>query len=195
MNHTDSQDMRERIMAEATRLFAASGYHGISMREIAQAVNVSKAGLYYHFKDKEDLFLSILLTNIDHLHTIIQQARQESTTRTQIRRMIEGIFAQEPWQQMIMQVAHQDLTHIKPEQQAHFQRLYHEKFVSQVEALLQDGIARGELQPVDTHLTAWVLLGMIYPFVNASHRHSDQSVAQAMDLIVRLFFDGAAAAT
>ena len=33
----------------------AYGYNGISMREIAEAVGVSKAGLYYHFKDKEDV--------------------------------------------------------------------------------------------------------------------------------------------
>ena len=71
MTTAESIDVPDRIMEEATRLFVTRGYHGISMREIAEAVGVSKAGLYYHFKDKEDLFIAILTTNlnqIDHIH-------------------------------------------------------------------------------------------------------------------------------
>ena len=49
---TEALDLRARILAEATRLFVVYGYNGISMREIAEAVGVSKAGQYYHFKDK-----------------------------------------------------------------------------------------------------------------------------------------------
>jgi AcrR family transcriptional regulator len=56
----EASDITARIIEEATCLFVASGYCGISMREIAEAVGISKAGLYYHFRDKEDLFLAIL---------------------------------------------------------------------------------------------------------------------------------------
>ena len=46
MQPTESAAVPERIIEEATRLFVASGYTSISMREIAEAVGVSKAGLY-----------------------------------------------------------------------------------------------------------------------------------------------------
>jgi len=57
-------DVPQQILHEATRLFVDRGYHALSMREIAEAVGVSKAGLYYHFEDKEDLFLAILTNNL-----------------------------------------------------------------------------------------------------------------------------------
>ena len=64
MTSPEPADIPERIAEEATRLFVANGYHGVSMREIAEAVGISKAGLYYHFRDKEDLFIAILTANL-----------------------------------------------------------------------------------------------------------------------------------
>ncbi len=52
--------VRARILNTALRLFVAQGYNGVSMREIAALCQLSKAGLYYHFEDKEDLFLEII---------------------------------------------------------------------------------------------------------------------------------------
>ncbi len=49
-------DSREKILEQARQLFASQGYRGLSMRQIAEVVGISKAGIYYHFKDKEDLF-------------------------------------------------------------------------------------------------------------------------------------------
>ena len=66
--------MRTRILEEATRLFTIYGYTGISMREIAEAVGVSKAGLYYHFKDKEDLFLAILYDALRRVEQVVTGA-------------------------------------------------------------------------------------------------------------------------
>ena len=43
---TSDLPLRERVLAEATHLFVAYGYNGISMREIAEAVGVS-FGHYY----------------------------------------------------------------------------------------------------------------------------------------------------
>ena len=44
------------------------------MREIADACGISKPGLYYHFKDKEDLFLAILDQNLNDLEQIVAEA-------------------------------------------------------------------------------------------------------------------------
>ncbi|RKZ36972.1 MAG: TetR/AcrR family transcriptional regulator [Gammaproteobacteria bacterium] len=45
------------IFREAIPLFAQSGFDGVSMRHIAKAVGVSIATLYYHFPDKQTLYL------------------------------------------------------------------------------------------------------------------------------------------
>ncbi|CCU79686.1 regulatory protein, TetR [Halanaerobium saccharolyticum subsp. saccharolyticum DSM 6643] len=47
---------REKILNESLDLFAAKGYHGTSMREIAKAVGIKGSSIYNHFSGKEDIF-------------------------------------------------------------------------------------------------------------------------------------------
>src|SRR5712691_8395230 len=61
-SHLD-QEMWRQILTAAKDLFLAKGYKGVSMKEIADAVQVTSAALYYHFpKGKEDLFTKMIQT-------------------------------------------------------------------------------------------------------------------------------------
>ena len=44
---------RERILAEAARIFNRLGYHGATLDDVAKALGVTKAALYYHVANKE----------------------------------------------------------------------------------------------------------------------------------------------
>lgn len=46
-----------QILEMAIPLFAKAGFNGVSMRDIAKAVGISAAALYYHFPDKQSLYL------------------------------------------------------------------------------------------------------------------------------------------
>lgn len=50
---------REKIMNAAQKLFARRGFEGISIRDIAQAVGMTTASLYYHFPSKEEIFVAV----------------------------------------------------------------------------------------------------------------------------------------
>jgi len=52
-------DTRQRIQDVALGLFAEQGYEKTSLREIAEHLDVTKAALYYHFKTKEEILVSI----------------------------------------------------------------------------------------------------------------------------------------
>src|SRR6266567_2361284 len=57
------QETRRQILSKAAELFLAKGYKGVSMKELAEAVEVTSAALYYHFpKGKEDLFTKMIQT-------------------------------------------------------------------------------------------------------------------------------------
>ncbi len=53
-------DTRNTILKAAMTLFSAKGFDVISMRNIADAVNISPPALYNHFKDKQSLYLSVI---------------------------------------------------------------------------------------------------------------------------------------
>jgi AcrR family transcriptional regulator len=52
----DSGSARTRILEQSLALFSVRGFADVSMSEIASAVGITKAALYYHFSGKEELF-------------------------------------------------------------------------------------------------------------------------------------------
>ena len=64
---TAERDGRERILREARTLFLHRGYTDVSMQQIADAVGMTKAALYYHFRSKEDLFMQVCLQEFRRL--------------------------------------------------------------------------------------------------------------------------------
>ncbi|WP_159618633.1 TetR/AcrR family transcriptional regulator [Ruania rhizosphaerae] len=54
------EDKRERILTEAISLFARSGFAATSLADVAQAAQISKAGLLHHFGSKASLYSAVL---------------------------------------------------------------------------------------------------------------------------------------
>jgi AcrR family transcriptional regulator len=52
-------DGRNRILDVAEMLFQERGYTAVAMRDIAEALGVRQASLYYYFSNKEQLFVSV----------------------------------------------------------------------------------------------------------------------------------------
>jgi TetR/AcrR family transcriptional regulator, cholesterol catabolism regulator len=68
-SHTDDPTSQldratwRQILTAAKALFLAKGYRGVSMKELAHAVQVTPGALYYHFpRGKEDLFTRMIRT-------------------------------------------------------------------------------------------------------------------------------------
>src|SRR4030088_154305 len=55
-----SLERHERILDAATRVFATKGYHGTLVDEIALEAETSKGGVYFHFPNKQAIFLALL---------------------------------------------------------------------------------------------------------------------------------------
>ncbi|MFJ3907383.1 TetR/AcrR family transcriptional regulator [Streptomyces vinaceus] len=91
---------RQRIQDVALELFAEQGYEKTSLREIAERLEVTKAALYYHFKTKEDIIISVfedLTRPIDELiEWAEQQPRTLETKREVLRRYSEAMAAGSP---------------------------------------------------------------------------------------------------
>jgi AcrR family transcriptional regulator len=80
-------DTRARIQQIAVELFTEHGYEGTSLREIAEQLGVTKAALYYHFKSKEDIILSLVEDYQTQMDALIAWAREHpgnTATRREI---------------------------------------------------------------------------------------------------------------
>jgi len=94
---TRRSDTRQRIQAVALELFVEQGYEKTSLREIAEHLDVTKAALYYHFKTKEDILISLsedLTRPIDELIAWAQdQPRTLATKQEVLRRYNDALWS------------------------------------------------------------------------------------------------------
>lgn len=74
MQQTRARDRHQRILDAALRVFARRGYREASVEEIAQASRTSKGGIYFHFPNKEALFLALLDLTTRRLMEKVEQA-------------------------------------------------------------------------------------------------------------------------
>ncbi len=187
----ESTGLRRQILDQATRLFVTRGYNSISMREIAEACGVTKAALYYHFKDKEHLIMAILEGYLDEIEVLIKASRNVvGTIREKISYMVRSILIQDPEKRALIRLASQEMSNLSPQSRAYFGQIYYEKFVGQIEALLAEGVNAGELRSLDPKATTWILLGMMYPFFYPGHDREMGNPEEIIPFLVSVFFEG-----
>ena len=73
------KNTKERILEEALKLFARSGYMGTSMNDIASSLGVTKAALYEHYTSKQEI-----------LDSIVEKMNQIDMERVKEYDMLEG---------------------------------------------------------------------------------------------------------
>lgn len=188
---TEAEGSRAAILEAAKQLFMQDGFRGISMRQIAEAVGVTKAALYYHFRDKEELFVAIVEQYLHAMSGLIDQvAAANPSARDQINELVRRILTQPPEQRSIIRLASQELSNISPPNRERFLALYHDQFVGRISALLQAGMARGELRRVDPRLATWTLLGMMYPYLHPAPPTQLPPNEALIEQLLQIYFDG-----
>jgi TetR/AcrR family transcriptional regulator, cholesterol catabolism regulator len=81
---------RKDIIDRAALILTSEGYNGISMNELARRLHLTKPGLYYHFKDKQELLYGSMGRSMDFIEKMSLQATM--STRDNEERLREIIY-------------------------------------------------------------------------------------------------------
>src|ERR1700722_19280843 len=77
-------DVRSTVVTEATRLFAAHGFEGTALQDIADAVGVTKPAVLHHYPSKEHIREAVIASVFEHWNLALPrllQAAAESPDR------------------------------------------------------------------------------------------------------------------
>ncbi|MCG2622794.1 TetR/AcrR family transcriptional regulator [Arthrobacter sp. I2-34] len=86
-------ERRRQLLQAAHEVFAANGYHGAAMDEIADAAHVSKPVLYQHFPGKRELYLALLDLHLQSLTGMLSDALGSTTdNKERVRAAIGAYF-------------------------------------------------------------------------------------------------------
>lgn len=79
---------RARILQVARAAFVERGYAAVSMQEIAGAASLTKAAIYYHFRDKQELFEAVVMAEMERLYQgLVEQLAAGPPLRSQLERV------------------------------------------------------------------------------------------------------------
>jgi AcrR family transcriptional regulator len=85
-------DTRERILTVAAALFSEKGFTATSIRDISEALGVTKAALYYHFASKDEILHAIVDQPISAVRGVLENPRDLSTAESR-RGLVADVIA------------------------------------------------------------------------------------------------------
>lgn len=182
---------KQAVLDVAKQLFVQRGYEGVSIRDIAQECGLAKATIYHHFRDKEDLFFSVLEYDLLTLHTLVMQVvRDDQPTLTKLRAAIEAYYYMLRDRRTGVVWSIHENAQLKVPLQKFFQRnmrLILDPWLQ----ILGQGVAEGVFRPLDVQLTALSLLAMLNTTVlYQTHFREDIKDTDLVEHIYNLFVQG-----
>ncbi|XYI03832.1 TetR/AcrR family transcriptional regulator [Sorangium sp. So ce1128] len=88
---TATHDTRARLLNTALKLFSEHGMEGTSLQMIADALGVTKAAVYYHFKTKDEIVEAIVGPRVQELDQILDEALTKRSRSAQIDHTLQGL--------------------------------------------------------------------------------------------------------
>src|SRR5712692_11274177 len=75
----DKEATRQRILDAAEEVFAEKGYHGAVVDDIVRTADMSKGGFYFHFPNKQGIFLALMEALTPRLISTAERAIAQET--------------------------------------------------------------------------------------------------------------------
>jgi AcrR family transcriptional regulator len=182
---------REAILDTSAKLFSQHGYKEVSIRDIAQACGMTNAALYYHFKNKEDLFLAMLQR--DHEKTLAalrKAATGPGDLREDLKRLVAQYAAIGCERRQSFQTLRRDLSNVEGVRGHKLFAEMRSSVLRPLEERLAQAQADGEIQAGDTRLYARLLHGLIIALTHEGQpdkprKASAQEVEAAVDVFLK----------
>lgn len=181
---------REGILEAAARIFGEKGYHATSMQDIADAVNLQKASLYYHFDSKQEILMAILDHALDLINNRLETVLGHSLSPDEkLRQAMVSYLQTIAENQNLSAVLLLELRSLDPELKArHASR--REKFEKLWRKLILEGMQAGIFNNVDPSLTGRAILGVMNWTVTWYRRDGARSATEIANLFADLLLQG-----
>ncbi|MEE8525800.1 MAG: TetR/AcrR family transcriptional regulator [Thermoanaerobaculia bacterium] len=185
------QDRRRQILETAARLICERGYQGTSLRDIASACGLTKAGLYHHCRSKEHLLLEIMNYGMDLFEEqVLYKVMPIEDPVERLRACMHDnvLLVTEGRNKEITIILHEHDT-LTGDSRAHIDTRK-KRYVRFLEGSFAEAVRNGQLRKVHPKVAAFSFLGQvlwIYKWFRADGEIPAERLATEM---VELFFDG-----
>lgn len=182
----DPEGTRERILDAALDIFSTKGYHDTRVDDIVELSSTSKGSVYFHYPNKEKLFLALVDKFADLLERrVIEAISHHDKGILRVRAALEACldtFGRYRRLAKIMLVQAVGLGSAFENKR----REVLDRFAELVKTYLDEAIAAGDIQPVDTQIVAVAWTGSINELVIRWVYTGDPKPQQIMETLLPL---------
>lgn len=156
------QTRREQLITEATRLFAANGFQGTSIRGIAGACGISEAAIYRHFASKESLYEATIRhrANAHDIAGYLDHLSERETIEEVLRGIAEHILSYLDEDPELLGLMFNNSRENGPIAAVLFKEV-RMPYIDFLADELEKRIESGQVRPVNPRITSRCFVGMV----------------------------------
>lgn len=180
----DPEANKSRILDAALDVFASKGYHDTRLDEIVAEAHTSKGAIYFHFPNKERLFLALVDQFADLLERRVTEAiTQEEVGIARVRVALATCLDtfgryRRPAKLLLVQAVGLGAAFENKRNEIN------DRFARLIETQLQEAIAVGDIAPVDTEVVAYAWMGAMYGVIIRWVYTGEPEPARIMDTLL-----------
>lgn len=188
---------RKRILAAAEAVFSTRGFYESSITEIALGADLAVGTIYLYFRDKSDLYGSVIVEKMNEVVTRLEGALNAgASAKVCLRAAAQALFTyHETNRQFFELFLHQQQMVRSPLNEEHWKQMEELKRrnLTSIERCIVRGQQKGELKPGDSQLYAVAFLGITLQMIRQRIREgSVRHLSASADFAADCFLNGAA---
>ncbi len=170
---------KDEIIRTAAKIFAAKGYHGTTLDEIAKEIGVTKPALYYHIKSKGDIIREIIGMIMEPMEEVARAGRSDKPPKERVEDIIRLLVKYGAERKETSLIALEQ-SNILPKRSRDALRRRQKDLEHGLQSTLKEGMENGDFMIEDVKVTSYAILqvaNFVYRWYRADHLLKPEEIA------------------
>jgi AcrR family transcriptional regulator len=186
---------KKGILSAAQRVFSRKGYEATTMEDIASEAGFGKASLYFYFKGKEEVFLSLIKAGMERQKNLLKEVMSSQLSNVEkLKAIISKYFEYVKENRDFIRIVHSESQKLYSTtlEKVHSSIIReHKKTMEGIASIIQDGIKSGEFRKVEPTVAAGSLMGIIRSVIFSWFvREERTSLDRYRPMVMEIFLKG-----
>ena len=166
------------------------GFAGMSVQQLADTLEFSKANVFYHLKSKEELLYHIFVENFEYTIRALEQiVGSDAGHAEKLRRLVTFYARMMIERSEVMTVWFREAGHLTPQHQKEMAKL-RQRIDAALDPFYADAIAKGVIRPLDPRIVRTVVFGTTFNLTRWAERLSDLPIETIVDQVTQFAVSG-----
>lgn len=154
-------DRKTEIITIAAKLFKEKGYSAVTMRDIAQEMNIKAASLYNHIKSKQEILVLIIIELAEEFTTAMSKiVNSEETSIQKLEKIIQLHIDITMRDSAALASLNADWMHLADTELLYFIKM-REDYEENFRKIVKKGIADGEIKNLNSEVIIFSMLSTL----------------------------------